>query len=64
MLMCTGLDSSTTFQIVKFLRDLAHLANHTIMVALLQPAPETFSMFDDVMLIAEGKHIQQCSPLD
>ena len=51
---CAGLDSSTTFQIVKFLRDMAHLANSTIMVALLQPAPETFEIFDDVLLIAEG----------
>ena len=26
----------------------------TIMIALLQPAPETFELFDDVMLLSEG----------
>ena len=27
----------------------------TIMMALLQPAPETYSLFDDVMLLASGE---------
>lgn len=51
----TGLDSSTTFQIVKCLQQLAHLTNSTILVSLLQPAPETFELFDDVILMAEGQ---------
>ena len=38
----TGLDSSTTFQIVRGLRDLVQLGSATALVALLQPAPETF----------------------
>ena len=50
----TGLDSSTTFQIVRNLRDFAHLAHATVFIALLQPAPEVFELFDDVMLLAEG----------
>lgn len=50
----TGLDSSTTYQIVKFLREMTRLQDHTTLVALLQPAPETFELFDDVMLISEG----------
>ena len=50
----TGLDSSTTYQIVKWMRDQAHTQQTTMLVALLQPAPETFELFDDVMLIAEG----------
>lgn len=36
----TGLDSSTTFQIVKILRNFCHLRDATILLALLQPAPE------------------------
>ena len=36
------------------LRDYAHLADATILVALLQPAPEVFDLFDDVMLLSEG----------
>ncbi|KAG0520026.1 hypothetical protein BDA96_08G037400 [Sorghum bicolor] len=51
----TGLDSSTTFQIVSCLQQLAHISESTILVALLQPAPETYELFDDVILMAEGK---------
>ncbi|XP_058191660.1 pleiotropic drug resistance protein 3-like isoform X2 [Rhododendron vialii] len=50
-----GLDSSTTYQIVACLQQLAHITDATILVALLQPAPETFDLFDDVMLMEEGK---------
>lgn len=51
----TGLDSSTTFQIVTYLRELVHITDATALVALLQPAPETFELFDDIILMAEGK---------
>lgn len=50
----TGLDSATTFQITRNLRDVCHLLGATIMIALLQPAPEVYNLFDDVMLLAEG----------
>lgn len=50
----TGLDSSTTFQIVKCMRNFAHLRDATVLMALLQPAPEVYDLFDDIMLIAEG----------
>ncbi|WKA02608.1 hypothetical protein VitviT2T_020777 [Vitis vinifera] len=49
-----GLDSSTTFQIVAYLRQLVHIIDATILVSLLQPAPETFDLFDDIILMAEG----------
>jgi ABC-type multidrug transport system ATPase subunit len=51
----TGLDSSTTFQIVSCLQQLAHLSESTILVSLLQPAPETYELFDEIILMAEGK---------
>ncbi|KAJ3681311.1 hypothetical protein LUZ60_015800 [Juncus effusus] len=51
----TGLDSSTTYQIVACLRQLAHITESTVVVSLLQPAPETYDLFDDVILMAEGK---------
>ncbi|XP_030496768.2 pleiotropic drug resistance protein 3 [Cannabis sativa] len=51
----TGLDSSTTFQIVACLQHFVHITDATILVSLLQPAPETFELFDDVILMAEGK---------
>ena len=52
----TGLDSSTTFQMVQSLRHMAHLQRATICVALLQPAPEVFDLFDDLMVLADGMH--------
>lgn len=50
-----GLDSSTTYQIIAYLQQLAHITDATILVSLLQPAPEAFDLFDDIMLMAEGK---------
>ncbi|CAL5380302.1 unnamed protein product [Camellia sinensis] len=35
--------------------ELAHITDATILVALLQPTPETFDLFDDIILMAEGK---------
>ncbi|XP_048433500.1 pleiotropic drug resistance protein 3-like isoform X1 [Pyrus x bretschneideri] len=51
----TGLDSSTTFKIVTCLQQFTHVTESTILVSLLQPTPETFSLFDDIILMAEGK---------
>ncbi|CAL5380298.1 unnamed protein product [Camellia sinensis] len=34
---------------------ISHITDATILVALLQPAPETFDLFDDIILMAEGK---------
>ncbi|GJW85259.1 AAA+ ATPase domain-containing protein [Tanacetum coccineum] len=49
-----GLDSSTTFQIIACLQQLAHLTDASVLVSLLQPSPEAFDLFDDIMLMAEG----------
>jgi ABC-type multidrug transport system ATPase subunit len=51
----TGLDSSTTFSIVNSLRQSAKILEYTILVSLLQPAPETFNLFDDIILLSEGQ---------
>ncbi|RLN40971.1 ABC transporter G family member 48-like [Panicum miliaceum] len=50
----TGLDSSSTFQIVKFMRQLVHVMNETVVISLLQPPPETYNLFDDIILLSEG----------
>ncbi|RDY09362.1 ABC transporter G family member 39, partial [Mucuna pruriens] len=55
----TGLDGSTTFEIVKFLRQLVHVMDFTMIISLLQPAPETFDLFDDIILLSEGYIIYQ-----
>src|SRR5689334_18312031 len=44
----TGLDSSTTFEIVQSLQRYCHILETTVCIALLQPAPEVFELFDDV----------------
>ncbi|PSS15952.1 Pleiotropic drug resistance protein [Actinidia chinensis var. chinensis] len=55
----TGLDSSTTFQIVKFMRQMVHIMDLTMIISLLQPAPETYDLFDDVILLSEGQIVYQ-----
>ncbi|KAL8089213.1 hypothetical protein AgCh_038848 [Apium graveolens] len=50
-----GLDSSSTFQIVKCLQQLTHITESTTLISLLQPAPETFDLFDDIILMSEGQ---------
>uniref|UniRef100_A0A5B7BKX4 Putative ABC transporter G family member 31-like n=1 Tax=Davidia involucrata TaxID=16924 RepID=A0A5B7BKX4_DAVIN len=55
----TGLDSSTTYQIVKCVRNFVHLMEGTVLMALLQPAPETFDLFDDLVLLSEGHVVYQ-----
>ena len=51
----TGLDSSTTFQIVKCMGDFVHLRDGTVLMSLLQPAPEVYNLFDDILLLSEGE---------
>ena len=51
----TGLDSATTFLITKCLSNFCHILEGTLLVALLQPPPETYNLFDDVMLLSQGQ---------
>ncbi|WOG89283.1 hypothetical protein DCAR_0208520 [Daucus carota subsp. sativus] len=55
----TGLDSSTTYQIVKALRHSVHILQGTALISLLQPAPETYDLFDDIILISDGQIVYQ-----
>ncbi|KAK9152792.1 hypothetical protein Sjap_000272 [Stephania japonica] len=55
----TGLDSSTTYQIVKCIRNFVHIMEGSVLMALLQPAPETFALFDDLILLSEGHIVYQ-----
>ncbi|KAL3646851.1 ABC transporter G member 39 [Castilleja foliolosa] len=55
----TGLDSSTTFQIIRYMRQMVHILDITMIVSLLQPAPETYNLFDDVILLSEGQIVYQ-----
>uniref|UniRef100_A0A0E0B1K0 ABC transporter domain-containing protein n=1 Tax=Oryza glumipatula TaxID=40148 RepID=A0A0E0B1K0_9ORYZ len=51
----TGLDSSTTFQIVNTIRQTIRILGGTAVIALLQPAPETYELFDDIILLSDGQ---------
>ncbi|KAI3716295.1 hypothetical protein L6452_23532 [Arctium lappa] len=55
----TGLDSSTTFQIVNSLKQYVHILEGTAIISLLQPAPETYDLFDDIILLSDGKIVYQ-----
>ncbi|KAJ9688543.1 hypothetical protein PVL29_014280 [Vitis rotundifolia] len=55
----TGLDSSTTFQIINSIKQSIHILNKTALISLLQPAPETYDLFDDIILISEGQIVYQ-----
>ncbi|KAJ8755482.1 hypothetical protein K2173_019280 [Erythroxylum novogranatense] len=55
----TGLDSSTTFQIINCLKQSIHILNGTAVISLLQPAPETYNLFDDIILISDGQIVYQ-----
>ena len=51
----TGLASAPPVAIPECLSKFCHILKGTLLVALLQPLPETFDLFDDVMLLSEGQ---------
>ncbi|CAN4076596.1 unnamed protein product [Withania somnifera] len=55
----TGLDSSTTYQIVNSIRQSIHILQGTAVISLLQPAPETYDLFDDIILLSDGQIVYQ-----
>ncbi|EQC40491.1 hypothetical protein SDRG_02382 [Saprolegnia diclina VS20] len=57
----TGLDSAATFDIVKAQKGMAASLKKTIVIALLQPSPEVYNLFDDVLLLNEG-HVMYHGP--
>ncbi|WOH15049.1 hypothetical protein DCAR_0934582 [Daucus carota subsp. sativus] len=54
-----GLDSSTSYQIVNSIRQSIHILEGTAVISLLQPAPETYELFDDIILLSDGKIVYQ-----
>ena len=50
----TGLDSATTYSVVDFLCRTTHVMGITTMIGLLQPPPEVYSLFDDVLVLTDG----------
>ncbi|KAL9251895.1 ABC transporter G family member 32-like protein [Drosera capensis] len=54
-----GLDSATTYHIVNYLKHSTRALEGTTLVSLLQPAPETYELFDDIILLCEGQIVYQ-----
>ncbi|GMN44111.1 hypothetical protein TIFTF001_013313 [Ficus carica] len=52
-----GLDSCTAYEIVFCLQQMVHVTDATTLVSLLQPATEAFDLFDDLILMSEGKTV-------
>ncbi|CCI46520.1 unnamed protein product [Albugo candida] len=57
----TGLDSAATLDIIKLQRTLARTFHKTIVIALLQPSPQVFELFDHVILLNQG-HVMYQGP--
>ncbi|GLC42336.1 hypothetical protein PLESTM_001322300 [Pleodorina starrii] len=53
--MSTGLDSATLFTVIRWLSQAAKALQLTLVASLLQPPPEVFGLFDDVILLTEGR---------
>lgn len=51
----TGLDATTTADMIRMFRYFAKTLDGTFLIALLQPAPEVFDLFQDVILLTEGR---------
>lgn len=59
----TGLDSATTYRIVKNLQQFVHILHGTALISLLQPTPETYNLFDNILLLSDCEIIYQ-GPLE
>ena len=53
--LSTGLDSSSTFSICNTLMHFTQVQSRVRVLSLLQPSPETVSLFDEIVLLSEGK---------
>ena len=60
-LSSTGLDSTTAFEILLALRVWATGTGGTVVATLLQPIPEVYNLFDQIMLMQDGYNVY-CGP--
>lgn len=49
-----GLDTATTLDIVKALQVINRTLSVTSVVSLLQPPPDVYRLFDEIILLSEG----------
>lgn len=53
----SGLDSLTSYIICSELKKLAHRQNKTVIMTIHQPNSEIFGLFDELVLLLEGRLI-------
>lgn len=53
----TGLDAASTFDMIQMILYFGRMRKLTRIISLLQPSPQTVSLFDEVILLAEGQII-------
>jgi hypothetical protein len=58
-----GLDAASTLSIINSLMYFAHILKRVRVISLLQPSPEAVSLFDEIILLANGK-ILYAGPVD
>lgn len=50
-----GLDASSTFEMIETFAYASRVYQRTRVISLLQPSPETVALFDEIILLSEGK---------
>jgi ABC-type multidrug transport system ATPase subunit len=59
----TGLDAATTYDICRLLGEVNRMRKSIRLVSLLQPPPETVALFDEVILLDQGR-VLYTGPVD
>ena len=54
-----GLDSATTYDILKAFQLINKIMSVTSVISLLQPPPDVYRLFDEIILLSEGHIIYQ-----
>eukprot|EP01033_Poteriospumella_lacustris_P015615 gene15613-11178_t len=54
-----GLDTATTFDIIRTIKLIASKVGITVVISLLQPPPDVYNQFDEIILLSEGHIIYQ-----
>lgn len=51
----SGLDSAASYEVVKFIKEIARRHNLIVIASIHQPSTTTFELFDQLLLLSQGK---------
>ncbi|EPS72570.1 hypothetical protein M569_02187, partial [Genlisea aurea] len=54
-----GLDSWTTYKVISAIKHFTQIFEGTVLISLLQPDPEVYKLFDDLVLFSDGQIVYQ-----